>query len=276
MSNSIYTAPVYKLEELNNLFIELTAKNCNQRCAGCYIDFPMTRNVKDFISIDKIKDALNDTKFENLYCIYLTGAEPMTHPDFNAILRLCLKRCNVCICTNGSFLNEKKIRFLKRVEDEGVNQIFFKLSVAHYNELDSDKVRYRGHYRQTIYALKNLSRYNFTSVLSIQNHYNLEHAEIMEMFNRIFKEQEIHNTDIQIAVSHPSFEDENFSKPSLKTDCMYGRTLSQNGVYACPFLANDYRGRCGSSFKDFSSSVTAETDFCATCSKNNNYMFTIG
>lgn len=144
MSNSIYTAPVYKLEELNNLFIELTAKNCNQRCAGCYIDFPMTRNVKDFISIDKIKDALNDTKFENIYCIYLTGAEPMTHPDFNAILRLCLKRCNVCICTNGSFLNEKKIRFLKRVEDEGVNQIFFKLSVAHYNELDSDKVRYRG------------------------------------------------------------------------------------------------------------------------------------
>ena len=26
MSNCIYTAPVYKLEELNNLFIELTAK----------------------------------------------------------------------------------------------------------------------------------------------------------------------------------------------------------------------------------------------------------
>ena len=140
MSNCIYTAPVYKLEELNNLFIELTAKNCNQRCSSCYIDFPMSKNVKDFISIDKIKEALNDTKFENLYCIYLTGAEPMTHPDFNTILRLCLKRCNVCICTNASFLNEKKIRFLKKVEEEGVNQIFFKLSLCHYNELDSDKV----------------------------------------------------------------------------------------------------------------------------------------
>ena len=143
MSNCIYTAPVYKLEELNNLFIELTAKNCNQRCSSCYIDFPMSKNVKDFISIDKIKEALNDTKFENLYCIYLTGAEPMTHPDFNTILRLCLKRCNVCICTNASFLNEKKIRFLKKVEEEGVNQIFLKLSLCHYNELDSDKVKYR-------------------------------------------------------------------------------------------------------------------------------------
>ncbi len=300
MSNSIYTAPVYKLADFNNLFIELTAKNCNQRCSSCYIEFAnsfgITKQVKDFISLDKIKEALEDTKNENLYCIYLTGAEPMTHPDFNTILRLCLKRCNVCICTNASFLNEKKIRFLKKVEDEGVNtgvgvnlnnnlnlqnkcggnQIFFKLSVTHYNELESDKAKYRGNFRQTIYALKTLSRYNFNSVLSVQNYYKLNEDEIFENFNRIFKEQDITNTDIQITVSHPSFEDDNFSKPSKKTDCMYGRILCQNGVYACPFLANDYRGRSGSSFKDFSKNITAETDFCATCSKNNNYMFAIG
>ena len=110
MSSNIFTAPVYKLEELNNLFIELTAQNCNQRCKECYIKFPLNKSVKDFISMDKIKEALNDTVKENLYCIYLTGGEPMTHPDFNTILRLSLKRCNVCICTNGSFLNEKKIR----------------------------------------------------------------------------------------------------------------------------------------------------------------------
>lgn len=288
------TAPAYKLEELNNIFIELTAKNCNQRCNNCYIDFPMSKNVKDFIQIDKIKEALQDTKFENLYCIYLTGAEPMTHPDFNTILRLCLKRCNVCICTNASFLNEKKIRFLKKVEDEGTginkvsssdfslqeksgsNQIFFKVSLAHFNELESDKVKYRGNYRQTLYALKTLSRYNFNSVLSIQNFYKLDEKEIKEAFNEIFKTQEITNTDLQITVSHPNYQDENFAKPSQKTDCMYGRTLCQNGVYTCPFLAGDYRGRAGSSFKDYSKTVMAETDFCATCSKNNNYMFAIG
>lgn len=276
MNGNIYTAPVYKLEELNNIFIEMSAKICNRRCMGCYIDFSGNKNIKDFISPDKIKEALADTKSENLYCIYLTGAEPMTHPDFNTILRLCLKRCNVCICTNGSFLNEKKIRFLKKVEDEGNTQIFFKLSLAHYNEIESDKVKYRGNFRQTIYALKNLSRYNFTSVLTIQNFYNLDKNEIFEKFNEICKEQDIFNTDIQITASYPSFSDENYSKPSAKTDCMYGRILCQTGVYACPFLGGDYRGRTGSSFKDFSKSITAETDFCATCSKNNNFMFTIG
>ena len=97
--------------------------------------FPKYKKETDFISIDVIKQALNDTTLDNIECIYLTGAEPMTHPDFNAILRLCLKRSNVCICTNGSFINEKKARFLKKVEEESMNEIIFKISIDHYDEV---------------------------------------------------------------------------------------------------------------------------------------------
>ena len=274
---SIFTAPVYKLEELNNIFIELTASNCNQRCKNCYLDLPVSsKKIKDFISIDRIKEMISDTKNENLHCIYLTGAEPMTHPDFNLILRLCLKRCNVCICTNGSYLNEKKIRFLNKVESEGHHQIFFRLSLAHFDELESDKVKYRGHYRQAIFALKTLSRYNFNTVLSIQNFYKLDENLIRNSFEEIFKKNEIFNTDLQISFSHPQFEEENFVKPSQKADCMYGRVLGANGVYSCPFLSNDYRGRVGLDFKNYSKNIKAESDFCATCSMNNNFIFTIG
>lgn len=273
---SIYTAPVYKLESLDNLFIELTAKNCNQRCKSCYINLPTnTKIVKDFLPIEKIKEALNDTVYENIHCIYLTGAEPMTHPDFNAILRLCLKKANTCICTNGYSLNEKKVRFLKKVEDESNNQIFFKLSLTHFDEMENDKAKYRGNFRQTIFALKTLARYNFLSVLCLQNYYHLQKEIILENFHKIFKEQEILNTELQITNSYPDFQDENFAKKSIKTDCMYGRVLSSNGVYSCPFLSSDYRGRVGSSFKNYSKTFTAETDFCATCSKNNDFIFAI-
>lgn len=273
---NICTAPIYKLKELNNIFIELTSKNCNHRCKHCYLDLPTSSKlIKDFISLDRIKEALEDTKFENLHCIYLTGAEPMTHPDFNSILRLCLKRCNVCICTNGSFLNEKKIRFLNKVESEGNNQIFFELSLAHYDELESDKIKYRGNYRQTIFALKTLSRYNFSSILLIQNHYKLERRVLLEQFNQLFKDNEIYNTDIRINSSYPHFEESNFEKSAQRTDCMFGRTLGANGIYTCPLLSNDYRGRVGTTFKSYSENVIAETNFCATCSKNNDFMFTI-
>lgn len=271
---SICTAPVYELKELNNLFFEMTSKNCNQRCHNCYIKFPNSNNTKDFISIDRVKETILESKNENIYCIYLSGAEPMTHPDFNFILRLCLKRCNVCICTNGSFLNEKKIRFLKKVEDEGVNQIFFKLSVAHWDEIMSDKVKYRGHFRQIISALKILQRYNFVSILSVQNYYNVEYDELNQNLEKMLKEKEIEGIDIQINESYPSNEGYNRTY-SKKTDCMFGRVVAQNGIYSCPFLANDYRGRVGSTIKDYSKSINAETDFCLTCAKNNNSIFSI-
>ena len=96
------------------------------------------------------------------------------------------------------------------------------------------------------------------------------------MFNNIFKENEIYTTDLQIISSHPHFDETSYSKPSQKTDCMFGRTLCATGIYACPFLAGDYRGRVGSSFLNYSKTISAETDFCATCSKNNDFMFTIG
>ena len=186
MKSSIYHAPVCQLKALNNLFIELTEKNCNQRCKHCYIDFPLSKKVKDFISIDTIKNALNDTMQEPVQCIYLTGAEPMTHPDVNSILRLCLKRCNVCICTNGSFINEKKARFLKRVEDESEYEIIFRLSIDHYNEIKNDDLRGRGAYRQVIHAVKCLVKYDFNPILCVTNYYKEDKSVLVEEFKRVF------------------------------------------------------------------------------------------
>ena len=111
MKSSIYQAPICQLKTLKNLFIELTEKNCNQRCKHCYINFPLSKKVKDFIQADIIKKALNDTMKEPIECIYLTGAEPMTHPDFNSILRLCLKELMSVYVQTAVLLMKKKLGF---------------------------------------------------------------------------------------------------------------------------------------------------------------------
>lgn len=277
--NNIYTAPICEMKAFNNLFIELTAKNCNQRCKHCYIDFPLSKNIKDFISIDIIKEALNDTNNENLECIYLTGAEPMTHPDFNNILRLCLKRCNVCIFTNGSFINEKKARFLKRVEGESSFEIIFKLSIDHYNEVKSDDIRGRGTYRQVLHAIKSLVKYGFNPILSITDYYNegdeILRSEFKKVCSKIGFEAKDNNFKINKWHDKNNIQEVNsdFSRESL--DCEYGRILTARGIYTCPFLANDHRGRCGSDFKDFARKNTLESSFCMTCIQNKKAMFAI-
>ncbi|PWL75630.1 hypothetical protein DBY21_07490 [Candidatus Gastranaerophilales bacterium] len=276
---NLFQAQTCQLKELNNLFIELTAKNCNQRCKHCYIDFPLSKNVKDFISIDVIKEALNDTKSENIECIYLTGAEPMTHPDFNSILRLCLKRTNVCICTNGSFINEKKARFLKRVEDESNFEIIFQLSIDHYNEVKSDDIRGRGTYRQVLHAVKSLIKYGFNPILCVTDFYNEGREKILEGFKPVCEKIGFdafeNNFKINNFYNKNSKNETEFQADWENLDCEHGRILTAKGVYTCPFLANDHRGRSGADFKDYSRKNLLETDFCASCIKNKKQMFSI-
>ena len=269
------------MKELNNLFIEMTAKSCNQHCKHCYIEFPQYKKVQDFISIDVIKQALNDTTQEKVECIYLTGAEPMTHPDFNTILRLCLKRSNVCICTNGSYINEKKARFLKKVEDESNNEIIFKISMNHFEEVKNDDVRYRGAYRQAVFAIKHLLKYNFNPIISIANYYSISNDDLWNGFALLFSKNnfDMDKSNLQIV---PWYDDQvscggegNFGVNSDNLDCENGRILTATGVYTCPFLANDYRGRCGSSFNDYTKRSSLETSFCDTCVKSKSPMFGI-
>lgn len=274
----LYKVPICELKELNNLFIEMTAKNCNQRCKHCYIDFLPSKTIKDFISIDKIKQALNDIQNENLYCIYLTGAEPMTHPDFNAILRLCLSVTNVCICTNGSFLNEKKVRFLKKVEDESEHEIIFMLPIDSYDEIKNDNIRGRGSYRQIMHAAKTLAKYNFNPIFNITNYYKESKQILLTKFKSIFNNIDVSVEDCNFQINEyfdKNCKEDNFVKDYKNLDCQTGRILTEKGIYVCPFLANDHRGRMGADFSNYSKKVYLETPYCFTCAKNKEKMFSI-
>ena len=279
MKNAIFQTPICQLKELNNLFIELTEKNCNQHCKHCYIDFPLSKNIKDFIPVETVKNALADTKCENIQCIYLTGAEPMTHPDFNSILRTCLKRSNVCIFTNGTFINEKKVRFLKRVEEESSFEIIFKLSIDHYNEIKNDDIRGRGSYRQSIHAIKSLVKYGFNPIICITNYYNEDKKTLLNEFKQVCLKVGFNAKDCNFTINH--FYDKNKPFEDLpelnwnSLDCEYGRILTAKGIYTCPFLANDHRGRCGSDFKDYAKHNSLETALCSTCIKNKDKLFGI-
>lgn len=278
--DTIYASPICELKELKDIFIELTAKNCNTHCRECYIDFPFSKTIKDYIKPDTVKNALNTLNPENIRTIYLTGAEPMTHPDFNSILRLCLKIANVCICTNASFINEKKSRFLKNVEAESNNQVIFKLSFAHFDELKNDTIRYRGSFRQNIYALKCLNKYEFLKVITVSNYYNEPHNLIIESFQKKISDLGLDNIVIQINNwSNPNSKDTDSliitNNTHFHPDCQTSRTLTETGVYACPLLANDYRGRVGSDFSNYSKNIRLETSYCSTCLKNKDSMFVL-
>lgn len=282
MQNSILTAPSTEIKDFNSLFIEMTGKNCNLKCKHCYIDFKDNKKVKDFIPIDKIKQALMSLKNENIKYIHLSGAEPMLHPDFNAILRYCLKYASVVIHTNGMTINDKKARFLRKVEEENNlnNEIIFRISIDHYEERQNDDLRGRGSFRKSVHAIQSLTKYDFNPILSIVNYWNLDKSELISNFQALCKNIGFVTEEMNFSVL-PCLNKEKYESFNLENccnldmlDCSKSRTLTNNGIYSCLLLVGDHRGRCGSSFDDYSKKSYLETQTCSQCLRYKENLFT--
>lgn len=280
MYKTILKAPCVSLSSLETLFIEMTAQNCNLKCKYCYIDFK-DKKVKDFISIDKIKNALSIIDTKKLKYIHLTGAEPMLHPDFNHILRLCLKYSSVVIHTNALSINDKKARFLRKVEEENNlgNEIIFMISIDHYDEKENDIFRGRGSYRKAIHAIQSLAKYDFNPILSVVNHNNIPENELKFKFKELLSSFSFETTDLNFKIRPLFKKDLYLDLPTeidfneLNLDCSKSRTLTAHGVFTCPLLSSDNRGHCGIDFNDYSDKSYIETAYCTQCSVYNKAIF---
>ncbi len=263
-------APYVKMEELKNLFIELCYKACNLKCKHCYIEKSFYKQEKDFISLDKVKKALLDTRGENLNSIYLTGGEPLLHPDFNSILRMCLKFSNVTVLTNGFMINDKKARFLKKIDDENNFETIYRISLDHYDELKHDENRGRGTFRKAVNAILNLAKYEFNPIISICNIHQESRGDLLNGFYDLFKRYNFEIEDINIKIM-PFFEKNHTTTADIhsfdktKLDCFNSRLLNSNGVFRCAALSNDFRARVGSDMKNYSKNSYLDTQKCATC-----------
>ncbi len=282
MNKTIIKAPSICMEKMETLFIEMTAQNCNLRCKHCYIDFK-DKKVKDFIPLEKVKQTLNTINKKDLKYIHLTGAEPMMHPDFNHILRLCLKHSSVIIQTNALNINDKKARFLRKVEEENNlgNEIIFMISIDNYNEKENDEQRGRGSFRKAIHAIQSLVKYDFNPILSIVNYQNMPITELKNRFKELCNSFNFETTDINFKIIPLMQKEkqveipENTEFEKLHLECAKSRTLTINGIFSCPLLCGDNRGKCGSDFIDFSNKNYLETPYCTQCIAHNQKIFSL-
>ena len=279
MNNSIIQAQCVNLKELNHLFIDLEYVKDQTKSFNVYRSRSFNQKNKKYLQLDEIKDALSKVDKSHLKYIYLLGKNSMSHPEFNHILRLCLSYCSVTIFSDGSCINDKKSRFLKRVEEEGTNEIIFKVTINHYDEKINDEIAGRGAFRKALHAITSLNKYGFNPILVIKTEPS-KIEDFKEGFTELGKKFRFETDDINFSfILQDQFEDiESLNKKQLPVcdwnlDCMSSRLLSKSGIYNCAALINDYRARSGASLSDFSKKCYLETEKCSQCKMFGQRMF---
>ena len=272
------TPPKVELKELKNLFLQLSSKTCNLNCKYCYLEHSSNKNETDFLDIEKIRQTLVSVKNLKLNSIYLTGGEPLMHPEFNQILRMCLKISNTTVMSNGIMINDKKARFLKKIDDESIFETIYRISLDSTNELENDFYRGRGSFRKALSAILSLVKYEFNPIISVVNYKNKSRDEIFSEFQSYFCKKNFILEDINLKII-PYFSDkENYIEPDInidaaKLDCANSRIISQTGVYSCQALVNDYRARLGSCLDDYSKSNYLDCEKCSVCIRSKEKAF---
>ena len=281
MYNSIIQAQCVSLERLEHLFIDLEYTKATNKTTSLYRSRSFNQKNKKYLQFDEVKDAMKDLNKNDLKYIYFVGKDPLSHTDFNQILRLCLNYAPVTIYSDGSCINDKKARFLKRVEDEGSNEIIFKIYINHFDEKTNDERSSRGSFRKAMHAISSLNKYGFNPILAVLKKGEDNEIEMIEGFKQLGTKFSFETEDINFCFIPESIvlDDENEipshaqAADNINLDCKCSRMLTKNGVYTCALLANDYRGRCGGTLKDFSSKAYLETPQCAKCIKNGQNIY---
>lgn len=283
-----FQAPKVELQSLNNLWFQLSNTTCNLNCRHCYLSCTSSiSKAKSFLAIDKIKSAVEFARKEKIENIYLTGGEPLLHPDLNSIIRMSLAVCDVTILTNGILLNNKKTRFLRQVEQNFENELIFRVSLDHYLEHKNDELRGKGSFRKALSGIENLIRNGFNPIISAVNVWNEDTNELKEGFFRLFESIDFEPEDINVKII-PVVKTGEFSKnyshyadteivtnETIKNcnvksfDCASSRVVTDKGIYACPALVNDPRGKVGNTLDDSANKVFLEMNACYTCQKCN-------
>jgi len=288
-------APSTELKKLNNLWFLLTGFMCNLKCRHCYLNCSQTNKTRNILSLDKIKTTLESVKNEKtqeLQEIYLYGGEPFLHRDINNIIRQCLKYTNVTMVTNGTLINDKKAKFLRQIEQDHDYELIFRISLDHYTEALNDEVRGRGSFRKTMSGVENLVNYGFNPIIYAVNLWDEDENSLKEGFLRLLSKLDFQPTDINIKIIPPikagefeknysSYqEDDIVTEEGIKKcntslfDCTNSRVVTDEGIYVCPALLNDPRGKVGNNLLEASKKFYLEPAICYSCQTSNKNLFT--
>ena len=194
-----FSAPSAELKDLNNLWFQLSNKTCNLKCKHCYLSCA-PGGKPGFLSLEKVKKAIEESKNFNVEEIYLNGGEPLMHPDINNIIRLTLKITNVTILTNGLLINDKKARFLRQIENDHDYELIFRVSLDHYTEVKNDEIRGKGSFKKTISGISNLIRYGFNPIISVVNIWDEDKESLKAGFFELLSGLKIEPEEINLKI----------------------------------------------------------------------------
>jgi MoaA/NifB/PqqE/SkfB family radical SAM enzyme len=270
------------LRSLDTLWFQVAGTLCNPACAHCFVSSSPTNRTHEFLSLETILRYLEEAESLGVKELYFTGGEPFLNPEMESILDHALRVAPVTVLTNGLLLDLERCQRISHLAEKADYSLDFRVSLDGYSAETNDPIRGDGTFRQILQGISNLVATGLNPVITVTEvHQDNGSLQGKERFFELLRGLGIGKPRLKMlpvfqlgAEAERSGAYESWQRlrdgDALDDDwghlqCSSCRMVTDQGVWVCPILVNEARGKMGRALSDTLEPFALEHPACWTC-----------
>jgi organic radical activating enzyme len=160
-------APRVALQQLDQLWFQVTGTLCNLTCTHCFISCSPSNHSFGFLDYDTVVRILHESRALGVKEYYFTGGEPFMHPRMLDILDETLKIGPATVLTNGTLFRESTIARLATIRDGSIYSLELRVSIDGPDPESNDPIRGEGTFVRAMAGVKALVDAGFLPIVTM-------------------------------------------------------------------------------------------------------------
>ena len=270
------------LNDWDHLWFQVAGTRCNLTCHHCFISCSPKNDRFGFLSLQQVRERLEEAQQLGVKEYYFTGGEPFLNPEMTAILCETLKHGPATVLTNGTVLKDQWLEELVQAEQASPYSLEFRVSIDGFSPETNDPIRGEGTFQRALAGLSKLVSFGFLPIITAARTWPEEQEmDVIAGFMRTLQEAGCERPRLKILPSLQlgaeaertcGYRDSERITPAMLESfdrsqlvCEHSRIVTDRGVHVCPILIESEESLLGETLDAASGPFALTHGACYTC-----------
>ena len=273
--------PVQPLLHLDVLWIQVAGTLCNLKCTHCFVSCGPGDDHHALLSREEVRGRVAEALPLGVKEFYFTGGEPFLHPEMLQILADTLAHGPCTVLTNGTLFTPRLLEGLARLARTSRYSLEIRVSLDGHRAESHDAFRGAGTFARAMAGLVALAEHGLLPIVTVTQNTDEDpesfrgryletlggcgisrpRLKVLPMF--LLGREAARTRGYQAVETLADLPAESFDPRRLQ--CSSCRAVTSQGVFVCPLLVDEPRGRMGERLDQTLGSFTLSHGACYTC-----------
>lgn len=276
------TDPCIELRSLDELWFQVAGTVCNLKCRHCFISCSPHNHNFEFLSLDVVETALQESVRHGVREFYFTGGEPFLNKDLCRMLTRTLEFGPATVLTNGTVLKSEWLEELYAAEQAGRYSLEFRVSIDGPSPEINDPIRGDGTFRKAMHGITQLCKTGFLPIITMTQTW--DHSESLLILDEFRQQLKAHGCSRprlkilpRLKIGAEEHRTEGYRDTERVTSammrgfdrdqllCHHSRVVTSRGICVCPILIESPDALLGATLSESLDPFAMKHGACYTC-----------